>query len=168
MLGIIEAKKNKGMAISNPDIFNNMKRIIGNQNLLNEETMKEIFEMRLVLEMGIVDLLFLRKTNLQIEELGKIIIKENKTNGKIESLKLDAEFHSTLYKMCGNKTIQRFQKILLPVFNYVNNVIHVESQSENINFVSHKVLLESLKNGTPEDFRIKMKNHLMNYFKKIT
>lgn len=162
-LGIIDSKKNKGMTISQPDVFNNMKRVMDSQ-LLDNDTLQEIFEMRLVLEMGICDLLFARKDDEKIAMLAEIVDKEEKTKNINDKLKLDVDFHSMLYMISGNNTILRFQKILLPVFDYVYNKLHVPSQVENKNFVSHRVLLDTLKNGTPETFRSKMKMHLLNYF----
>jgi GntR family transcriptional regulator, transcriptional repressor for pyruvate dehydrogenase complex len=165
-LGIIESRKNRGMVITKPDVFNNMQRVLDSQ-LLDGHTMQEIFEMRLVLEMGIIYLLFLRKTVDSLLDLQSIVNKEEKTKNKSERLKLDVEFHSTLYKISGNETIHRFQKMLLPIFDYVDNQLHVPKQVENSNFVSHKVLLDTLKNGTPDQFRVKMRQHLMNYFQKL-
>ena len=165
-LGIIESRKNRGMVITKPDVLNNMQRLLDSQ-FLDADTMQEIFEMRLVLEMGICDLLFLRKTKESLDKLKAIVDKEEKTSNKIERLKFDVEFHSMLYKISGNTTIQRFQKMLLPIFDYVDNGLHVPSQVENSNFVSHRVLLNTLIDGTPELFRTKMRQHLINYFEKI-
>lgn len=165
-LGIIESKKSKGLIISKPDVFNNMKRVMDSQ-LLDNDTLQEVFEMRLVLEMGICDLLFIRKDDEKLAKLAEIVENEEKTLDKNDKLKYDIEFHSMLYKISGNKTILRFQKILLPVFDYVYNKLHVPGQVENENFVSHRVLLDTLRHGTPEIFRNKMKMHLLNYFKII-
>lgn len=167
ILGIIESKKNKGMTITRPDILSNMQRVL-NTRLLDGETMKEIFEMRLVLEMGIADILFLRKTSENLDKLEEIVEKEEQTDNKIEKLKFDVEFHSMLYKISGNDTIMRFQKLLLPIFDYVDNGLHIPSQEQTSNFVSHRVLLNVLRNGSPEEFRMKMKEHLKNYFEKVT
>jgi DNA-binding FadR family transcriptional regulator len=144
-----------------------MERVL-DRRLPEGETMKEIFEMRLVLEMGIVDILFLRKREEGLKELEEIVKKEEMSDDKIEHVRFDAQFHSTLYKISGNKTIQRFQKMLLPIFDYVDKGIHVKSQTKNADYVSHRVLLNTLKNGTPEEFRTKMKNHLLNYYKKLS
>lgn len=165
-LGIIESRKNRGMIITRPDVFNNMERVLDSK-LLDGDTMQEIFEMRLVLEMGIADILFLRKTDAKLGKLEDIVNRDEKTNNKTDRLKYDVEFHSMLYEISENTTIQRFQKLLLPIFEYVDNGIHVPRQVENANFVSHRILLNVLKNGTPEEFRNKMRNHLMNYFEKI-
>lgn len=166
MLGIIESRKNRGMVITRPDVLNNMQRVLDPQ-LLDGATMKNIFEMRLVIEMGISDILFLRKTDESLARLEEIVKKEEATDNKIDQLKYDVEFHSALYDISENETIQRFQKMLLPVFDYVDNGLRVQRQKYTSDYVSHRVLLEVLRNGTPEEFRNKMHDHLLYYFEKI-
>ncbi len=165
-LGIIESRKNRGMILTRPDILNNMQRLMDPQ-LLHGDTMKEIFEMRLVIEIGLADILFPRKTEAGLIKLEQIVEKEEKTDSKIERLKCDVEFHSMLYEISQNETIQRFQKMLLPIFDYMNNELHIQGQVLNEGYASHRVLLEVLKNGDPEEFRSKMKSHLFNYFEKV-
>lgn len=72
-----------------------------------------------------------------------------------------------LYEISENETIQRFQKMLLPIFEYVDNGLHIKSQVQDAEYASHMVLLNVLKNGTPEEFRNKMRKHLYNYFEKV-
>lgn len=168
-LGIIESRKNRGMVISRPDVLNNMQRILDTQ-LLDGDTMKDIFEMRLVLEIGIADLLFLRKTQESIDTLQEVVEKEEQTTNQIEIIRYDVEFHSILYAISGNHTIQRFQKLLLPIFDYVDKGLHLIrsplSQSR-MDTVTHRMLLDTLINGDPEEFRSRMRNHLVKYFEKI-
>lgn len=166
LLGLIDSKKNRGMVITRPDLLSNIKRVMDPQ-LLDGTTMKEIFEMRLVLEMGIADILFIKKTKEKIARLEEIVEREERTKNKVERMKIDVEFHSMLYEMSENTTILKFQKMLMPVFNYVNNGLHVRSQTTNGDYASHRVLLNILKSGTPEEFRNKMKSHLMQYFEKV-
>lgn len=133
---------------------------------IDANTMKEIFELRLVIEIGIGDVLFIKKNENNLNLLEEIVVREEVTKDKIERMKIDGEFHSMLYKISGNKTILQFQKMLPSVFNYVNNALHVRSQIDNENYVSHRVILNMLKHGTSEEFRNKMREHLMQYFKK--
>lgn len=165
-LGIIESRKNRGMIITQPDILHNMKKVVDLQ-LLDTATMKDIFELRLVLEIGIADLLFLRKTDSNLKLLEAIVEKDEKTTDKVERKKYDIEFHSMLYKISGNQTIQRFQKILLPVFEYVDNDLYLINPDETVGYVFHRELLDILKEGTAAEFRKKMRNHLMQYFNKL-
>jgi DNA-binding FadR family transcriptional regulator len=162
-LGIIESKKNRGMVIRQPDVFTNMHRVLDAQ-LLDDTTMQEIFELRLVLEMGIAEHLFLRRSETGLKKLESIVQREETASDITQRLQLDVEFHSMLYEISSNHTILRFQQLLLPIFKYVADGIHVPRQVENSEFVSHRVLLDVLKNGTPEEFRVNMRKHLMNYF----
>lgn len=172
-LGIIESRKNRGMVIAKPDVFNNMERVL-NPQLLDDETMNEIFEMRLVIEVGLGDVLFLRKNEADLDKLKKIVEKEEKTTKKIDIVKYDIEFHSMLYKLSGNKTIMRFQKMLLPIFDHVyanlseDTGTYTGNLPEDVSPISHRDLLNTLKHGNPEQFRSQMRTHLMVYFKKLS
>src|SRR6185437_16217529 len=57
MMGLIESKKKKGAVITSPDLFGIMSKSM-NPHILDQETLKEIFEIRLVLEIGMADFLF--------------------------------------------------------------------------------------------------------------
>jgi GntR family transcriptional regulator, transcriptional repressor for pyruvate dehydrogenase complex len=72
-----------------------------------------------------------------------------------------------LYDMSGNNTIHRFQAMLLPIFNYVNKGLNPQMQKPTGDLVTHRELVEELRNGTPDGFRNKMHNHLWYYFQKV-
>lgn len=155
------------MIITRPDFLGNMHRVM-DPKLLDGETMKEIFEMRLVIEIGIGDLLFLRKTAESLLKLEEIVLNEEKTNNRIDRLKYDVEFHSMLYKISGNKTILRFQKMLLPIFDYVDSGLSsTQRNMKKAGSISHRDLLDELRTGSPEGFRTKMHTHLLCYLQKI-
>lgn len=167
MLGIIESRKNRGMVITRPDVLNNMERLM-DPKFLDGETMKDIFEMRLVIELGLGEILFLRKTPESLTQLEAIIAKEEKTTNRIDKLKYDIEFHSMLYQISGNNTIMRFQKMLMPIFDYVDHNLTTKQKSDvQGKKATHRDLLEELKNGTPSGFRNKMQSHLWYFFEKI-
>jgi GntR family transcriptional regulator, transcriptional repressor for pyruvate dehydrogenase complex len=166
-LGIIESKKNKGMTLTFPDLFINMERVMS-PKLLDDKTMQDIFELRLVLEIGICEILFKRKTSENLDELKDIVEKEETSTSNKEILKYDIEFHSMLYKISGNETMLRFQKLLFPIFNYVYQESKLETKGLINNEISHRDLYNSLKKSNPDDFRTKMKKHLSPYLNKIS
>jgi DNA-binding FadR family transcriptional regulator len=165
-LGIIESKKNRGMIITQPDILHNMQRVI-DLKLLDHSTLKDIFELRLVVEIGIADLLFLRKTDSDLKNLEEIVEKDEKSNNAIEHKIYDVQFHAMLYKISGNEFIQRFQEILLPIFESLDTNIFMINPKETPGYIFHRDLLNTLKEGTAEEFRNNMRNHLMQYFNKL-
>ncbi len=69
-----------------------------------------------MLEVGLGDLLFRRKSDEQLKKLDAIVEREQKATTQIERIRCEVDFHSTLYEMAGNETLKRFQDILMPVF----------------------------------------------------
>ena len=114
-LGLIESKRNRGIILTQPDILGSFERVL-NPMLLDSATLQDIFELRLVLEMGITDFLFIRKTKENLEKLEQLVCKEEETKDKFLKNRYDVEFHSMLYEISGNQTLLRFQKMLLPIF----------------------------------------------------
>lgn len=165
-LGLIESRKNKGMTLSFPDPFLNMERVLL-PRLLGGQALNDIFELRVVLEIGICELLFKRKNTANLMELKNIVEKEEKATTKKEVLRYDIDFHSMLYKISGNETMLRFQKLLIPIFNHVYKELHLEEQPLKTNEITHRDLYNTLKDGDPDEFRTKMKKHLSPYLKDI-
>jgi GntR family transcriptional repressor for pyruvate dehydrogenase complex len=167
LMGWIETRKKKGSVITSPDIFGILSKSM-NPHILDENTLKEIFELRLVLEIGMADLLFHRVTPKDIEEL-KAIVQNEPDTAKDMIFNIDYEiiFHGKLYEIAGNETLKKFQKMLLPVFDYVHNSGLLKKQVQIQKFVSHKGLVDILENGSPELFRNGMRNHLENHFIKL-
>src|SRR3546814_6406077 len=118
MLGLVETKRRRGMILTNPDILGTLERVM-DPLIMDDDTLQDIFELRLVLEMGLADILYIRKTQKDIEELEEIVKKEVNKKQKPFTVKHEIAFHGKLYEMTGNDTFLRFQSMLLPVFEYV-------------------------------------------------
>lgn len=167
MMGLIESRKKRGSVITSPDLFGMMSKSM-NPHILDQETLKEIFEIRLVLEIGMADLLFHRITKENITELKNIVANEPPaTQYHLFNVEHEIAFHGKLYEITGNETLKKFQKMLLPVFDYVHNSGLLKKQPMLKTFVSHKELVDILENGTPEAFRNGMREHLENHFARL-
>jgi GntR family transcriptional repressor for pyruvate dehydrogenase complex len=167
MMGLIDSRKKKGSVITSPDLLGMMSKSM-NPHILDHETLKEIFEIRLVLEIGMADLLFKRVAQKDIAEL-KDIVKNEPPSAQYHLFNIDHEiaFHGKLYEITGNETLKKFQKMLLPVFDYVHKSGLLKKQPLLKTFTSHKTLVNILETGTPEEFRNGMRNHLENHFVRI-
>ncbi|HRG80866.1 MAG TPA: FadR/GntR family transcriptional regulator [Chitinophagaceae bacterium] len=167
MMGLIESRKKRGSVITSPDLFGMMSKSM-NPHILDQETLKEIFEIRLVLEIGMADLLFHRITKEDIAELKNIVSNEPPaTQYHLFNVEHEIAFHGKLYEITGNETLKKFQKMLLPVFDYVHNSGLLKKQPLLKTFVSHNELIDILENGNPEKFRIGMREHLENHFARL-
>ncbi|WP_316811823.1 FadR/GntR family transcriptional regulator [Pedobacter heparinus] len=161
MLGMIETKKKRGMILARPDILGTFERVL-DPLIIDTETLQDIFELRLVLEMGLADLIYIRKTDKDIAELENIAKKEINHDNSFR-IKNEIAFHGKLYEMSGNDTLKRFQIMLLPIFDYVVTLEKKPTRGK----VNHLDLVQILKTGTKEDFKKGMEAHLKPHFDRL-
>ncbi len=163
MLGMVETKKKRGMVLSRPDILGSFERVL-DPLIIDDNTLQDIFELRLTLELGLADILYLRKTKKDVEELEQIAKNQKVDSGKQTfRIKNEIAFHGKIYQMTGNETLKRFQNMLLPIFGYLVSLEKVPI----IGKVTHMDLVNILKNGTKEEFRQGMLQHLQHHFDKL-
>jgi DNA-binding FadR family transcriptional regulator len=164
MLGIIESRKKRGMLMARPDILGSLEKVM-NPLLIDAAILKEIFELRLVIEVGLGDILFERRNDKALAELEAIAKKQVKDVPDKFRIKNEIDFHGKLYEMTENDTLKRFQGMLLPIFGYV---IGAEKKEHRSGTVNHMDLVKILKNGTREEFREGMYQHLKPHFDRLT
>ena len=163
MLGMVETKKKRGIQLSRPDILGSFERVL-DPLIMDKSTLQDLFELRLTLEVGLADILYKRKTKKDVDELEAIALRQQIVVGKPSfRIKHEIAFHGKIYQMTGNNTMQRFQDMLLPIFGYVMELEKVYTPAS----VSHVQLVELLKNGTKENFRKGMLQHLKHHFDQI-
>jgi GntR family transcriptional repressor for pyruvate dehydrogenase complex len=166
-IGLIESKKHKGTVIKSP----NLSSILGKSvipRILDNKTLKDVFEIRLALEVGMTDFIFARKTPKDIEELEELVEKEpDHSDNILFDVDHELRFHGKLYEMTGNDTLEDFQNLLLPAFQHVYSIGLLKSVAKRKRYKSHKELVAILKNGTPDAFREGMRKHLENHFARI-
>lgn len=175
VLGIIETKRKRGTIVTQPDIFGVLKMILSS-GILDIDTLRDLYQLRLMLEIGMADFVFKYKTDKQMEELDEIVSREatleeqlNKSEDQEEIRRIaeelkntDIEFHTTLFKMTGNNSLVDFQGILRHLFNLYRPRGKRDFHTHTI--VSHIGLYNLLRNGTPDAFRMGMRLHLTRQF----
>ena len=167
-MGLIESIKHKGTVIKSPDLAEILQKSMI-PKILDDRTLRDIFEMRLVIEVGMADLVVNRSTDKDIEELFSIVKDEPvRAENTLFDVDYEIEFHGKLYEMTGNETLKSFQRMLLPVFKYAytSGLIHNTSAADK-KFVSHKELVEVLRLHNADKFRKAMRKHLENHFLRI-
>ncbi|MDG5798938.1 FCD domain-containing protein [Marinilabiliaceae bacterium ANBcel2] len=168
-MGLIESIKHKGTIITSPDIPNVFKKLLI-PAIMDTNTLRNIFEMRLIIEVGMADFVVTRATNEDIEELSQIVIRENSpSKDTLFDVEYEIKFHSKLYSITQNDTLSGFQSMLLPIFSYVysQNIIN-KTGATTRQYASHKDLVNILKERDADKFRDAMRNHLENHFGRTT
>lgn len=167
MVGLIDSKKHRGAVLTNPDLLSPLKKSL-HPSILAEKTLRDLFEMRLMLEVGMADLLFERITDADLEELDKIVANEPMhPDATLFNIIDEIAFHGKLYEISGNQMLKDFQHMLFPVFQYVHTSGLLTKASQSKTFISHRGLVDILKVGNPEVFRNAMRKHLDNHFARL-
>lgn len=166
-IGLIESKKHKGAIITNPDVLGSMKKIF-HPSILDTDTLKDLFEMRLALEVGIADFIINKITDKDIQELEQMV--ESIVSGDTAlpwSIEDEKKFHGKLYEISGNGLLLEIQEMLIPIFQYVHQSGILEKPIIKGEFISHKELVEVLKERDAEAYRKAIRTHLNNHFERI-
>ena len=110
-LGIIETKRKRGTVVVAPEIFAVLKTIIAS-GVLDKDTLRDLYQLRIMLEVGMADFIYLKKTPDQMEMLDEIVSEEvelerEMTMAETEEKRysvaqkltdVDIRFHSALYE----------------------------------------------------------------------
>lgn len=164
MLGLLESRKKRGMIVAEPDVFGGCRQVLDSA-FLNENTQRDLGEMRLALELGMADLLFLRKTDDDLASLAALVKREEKARTESTRLKLEIAFHTQLYAIGRNPLLLRFQALLEPFFR---EAVKREARvGRRAGEASHRDLLNELRTGDPDSFRKTMRRHLQPHFSRL-
>lgn len=168
MIGLIESKKHRGAVLANPDLLSLLQKTLY-PTMLDEKTLRDIFEMRMVLEIGMADLIFLRITPKDIDDLLEIVKDEPAKvfNQHIFNIDQEIRFHGKLYEITGNETLKRFQTMLLPIFKYVHESGILGKIMKAKKYISHRGIVDVIRKGTAEELRNAMRNHFENNFQRL-
>lgn len=164
LMGLLASRKKRGMVLTEPDIFGGCSQIL-DAAFLNAKTQENLFEIRLMLEIGLADILFLRKNDKGLAMLRNIVEKLKNVTSEKARVRLDVEFHSTLYQIAGNDLLHRFQSLLQPFFEIA--AVNEKKSKRRQGSVTHADLLKELESGTPESFRQAMREHLGPHFESL-
>lgn len=166
-IGLIESKKHKGAVLTNPNVLLPLRKVF-HPSILDNATLKDLFEMRLALEVGMADFIANKVTDKDIEEL-ESIANSIGSGDTTDPWQVDDEikFHGKLYEISGNKVLMELQELLFPIFQYVHQSGFLEKPIVSGKFISHKELVEVLKKRDAEQYRNAIRVHLNNHFLRI-
>lgn len=166
-IGLLESKKHKGAVLCNPDVLRPLRKVF-HPSILDHDTLRDMFEMRLALEVGMADFIVNNLTDENLAELEKIadgIVSGDTANPwQVED---EIKFHGALYKISKNKILLELQEMLIPIFQYVHQSGLLEKDVVTGEFISHKELVQVLKQRDAEAYRIAIRKHLNNHFARI-
>lgn len=161
MTGMIQSRTKRGMTLAEPQLIVSLRRSM-NPLLLSESTLKSLFEMRMVIEIGMADILFVKITPQGLDELGRIVDDESKLGNEYHS----ARFQKKLYELANNTMMSDFYDVTTPVIEYVineNRTLFESREKELANkgrLVTDRKLYEYIKAGDLNSY----KDAIIRYF----
>ena len=154
-LDLVESRKRKGLVVKTPHVFSGLKKIV-DVNIFTAEDRRELNEIRLAMEIGLCDFIYMRKTPEKINELRKYTdcIGDFRYTGQQE-----VEFHSCLAGFAGNRQVCQLRDLLVKIFADKYSVKNPASKPS-----THLEICDTLEHGTIEEFRQVMRQHFVNDF----
>ncbi len=152
-LGLVESRKRKGMIVSRPNAFAGVTKL-AEANLFSKAERRELMGLRVIMELGMADYIYARKTPELIAELKKAAREPDAENPGPD----EVAFHSTLFAIGGNELASRFCEILVKLFDYPLKPSKVEVAPP-----THMNICNALEKGSLEEFRETMKSHFAPY-----
>lgn len=171
MLGIVQSRTKTGIVIQEPSLLTSFEKVI-EPYLLGEKAIVDMMGIRIVLEIGLTEFLFLNLTDEKIKKLEGIVRKQEAMKYQL-TVEQETAFHTCIYEISGNNFIIQFQKIIHPVFQFAKT--NYESYFAPVNdrllkegkIVTHQDLLNCIKSRDMESYRNAIKTHLLPYMEFI-
>ncbi len=154
-LGLLESRKRRGMIVSRPNAFAGVSKL-AEARLFSPEECREFMGIRAVMELGMTDFVYEKKTPEKITELRKLAGHQ-----QINRPELEIDFHSALFGIGGNRMAGEFRRILATAFGPILESGR-GSGYKGITPTHHEIC-DTLENGSLAEFRQIMKDHLKPY-----
>jgi len=162
-LGFVERRKKRGTVLTEPDLFARLGRYML-PAMYSDSSVNELFEMRLALELGSAELVCHNMADSDFEKLEAICAREEKARSPQALVRCDVAFHGTLYEAAGNRTLAQFQSLLEPFFHQV--LAAERTTGRRSGPVSHRQLLNVLKQRDPDRYRHALRRHLEPHWQR--
>lgn len=111
MTGMIQSRTKRGMTLAEPSLLASLRRSM-NPLLMSETTLRDIFEMRIILELGSADLVINLLSPQDIAELEQLVENEERFGDPYLT-----GFHRKLYENMGNKMMTNSRRSSFPYSN---------------------------------------------------
>ncbi len=159
--GIVESRRRRGMILKKPDLFAGLDKLI-KYDIIDDRTRKEFAELRLVIELGLADLIYVNRTAEAIDELENICSEfRNEQTDLQKHLAAEKDFHRRLLAMSGNELIERFQLLLEPFFSPHKKLPQTTLRNS---YIEHMELVNALRGHSIAEWRRVAHKHFGHYF----
>lgn len=153
LVGLVEARRGSGLFVGSFSLEPLLSNLpFGLMNGLTE--LRELLEIRLLLEMGIVDRIIANRTEAQMEEMGQIIENMRVLAEQGQPFpKEDRKFHQCLLANCENSTLIKLSDVFWLTYDRACQVSPIEDYDPMLTYRNHLATFEAITNGDAEKTR---------------
>lgn len=160
--GVVISRRGAGTFVTDSELGD-----IFNYPLRNIARLKEIFELRKILEPQIAALAASRITADQLNELDNLVARQQSATQAVDQALLDEEFHRLIAVAAGNSLLcDLYDKLHELVSESRNEELQSEARS-TLSIAHHKAIARALREGKPETASDLMHNHMDEVERKL-
>lgn len=147
MIGVIEVRRGSGLFVGDFSFDSLLESLpFGLMNDLRN--LRELLEIRLVLETGMVERVIEKRTDKQIEHLKAILDQMGKQAKAGKPFpEEDREFHQLLFININNQTLLKLLDIFWQAFNRASQIDDIEDYDPMKTYRDHVAILENVQAG---------------------
>jgi len=161
-MGVVTIKSGDGTFVNTIKPFEIKEELL--PLLTNKDTIEEIFEIRICIELFIMELAVLRRTEEDLDKLSHIIenMEDRLQSGDIEGYgSYDDQFHNHLSNICGNSILKSIYESLTLVRKTYIRMSNKTDENMAMSNSEHHEIYNALKIHDVEAAKHTMKNHLL-------
>ena len=152
--GVVESRRRRGMTLARPDVFAGVSKAAA-ARLFSDGECREMMGLRVVMEIGMAEFIYRRKTPKSLAELRRFA---DEMPSQVV-IRREVEFHTRLFAIGGNAMADQFQKILVTAFGAQTD----KRPGPALNPPSHRDICDALERGTCDEFRRVLTKHFAPY-----
>jgi DNA-binding FadR family transcriptional regulator len=166
-LGLVNTRRYRGLVLCEPDVLVGLERVLDTP-LVTTRMERDLLELRVVLEMGAIDLFWRRKTDQDVEHLAELAPKVDATDPLSKTRRQGEEaFHGLILEVAGNDVLSRFGSLLRRAFEAEAPLHDAFVRFRPKDMPDHRRLVKAIRSGSLEQFRTAMWNHVRAYIDAI-
>jgi DNA-binding FadR family transcriptional regulator len=156
VMGIIESRRKAGMIIKQLHPENLYESFIPFIDV--ESAFEKLLDMRIILELGMAEMLVERMSGNGILELEIIAVRMREATDGKEMIELDNAFHRALFESIGNEFLNSIRGLTIDFFTMTYERTANESLGQG-NHENHMAIVNALRKKDLDLLRSAIKNH---------
>lgn len=162
-VGILKSRQGKGLMVGKPDAIGVIQSVLPFVGR-DREDLRDLMQLRSVLELGAVDLAVANATEDQIETFVELAeqyeLAVNDSSNNLEQDRIELAFHGLILEMTGNKLVSGMHRVLVEFFHLAPKQVPDWGRSSTKAAWQHRAIAEAFRERDVELARSLLRQHL--------